>query len=187
MTNTVTYYLRYDLDENRNVIIQNESFDYMITDIMNKSCGLKLTLIDRFGIVNSKTDDIVNEFVHDCKERDENRYCPYLYDDDYEMFPIVLKNFISGLLKVLKTPYEGDFDVFNSKTVFRVDIPSEYVSDEKREEFLGLGPDYLIAQFSQNVIVENVLPAFYLNLFNRGKLSEKSLDTNLRKYKIGLH
>ena len=77
MVNTVTYYLRYDIDDDRNVIIQNESFNDMITDIMNRSCDLKLTLIDRFGMANSKTDDIVNEFVNDCRKKDDNRYCPY--------------------------------------------------------------------------------------------------------------
>ena len=188
MVNSVTYYLRYDLDDDHNIIIQNESFDDMITDIMNRSCGLKLTLIDRFGIANSKTDDIVNEFVNDCRQRDDNRYCPYSYNDNYEKFPVVLKSFISGLLKIMISPFEGEFDVFNSKTYFRVNISSEYVSEENKEEFLGLGPDDLFAQpLPQKVIIENILPVFYLNLYNTDMLSEKSRYTDLRKYRIGIH
>ncbi len=188
MVNTVTYFLHYDLDDDKNVVIGNESFDDMITAVMNMPCGLKLTLIDRFGIANSKMDDIVNEFVNDCRQRDDNRYCPYPYNDGFGSFPAVLKSFIGGLLEVTRRSFAGDFDVFNSQTLFRVKIPAEYLSAEKIEEFLALGPDDLFAQpFPHRVFVENILPAYYLDLYAAGKLSEKSGDTDLRKYKIGLH
>ena len=189
MTNTIIYYLQYELDENGKVIIKNELFDEMLADIMNRQCELKLTLIDPFGIANSKIDDIVNEFIRDCKDKDSGRYCPYDHHDDYFFFPSVFKSFVEGLIEAPKLSYMDNFDVFNNQAgiYFKAYIPDEYVSEHKKEEFLALGPDDLMAAFPQEVMIRYILPRFYYCLYSMDRLSEKSDDTNLLKYKTGLH
>ena len=190
MINIVTYHLRYDLDSNHNVIIQNESFDDMMTVMMNRRGEIKITLVDRFGIANSKIDDIVNEFIKDCRQKDGHRYCPYVYNDRFAQFSSVLKSFIGGLIKEVNSVHVREFEVFNRKETvrFKVDIPDEYVTEEKREEFIGLGANDLFAEpFSSKVILENVMPAFYVSLYDTNRLSDKSDETNLFMFKIGLN
>lgn len=190
MINTVTYYLHYDIDDNQNIIIKNELFEEMLINIMNRYCELKITLIDRFGIANSKMDDIINEFVKDCKQNDRHRYCPYMFNDDFIQFPAMLKSFTEGLIKEFNTIHARNFEVFNNKAriYFKVSMPDEYISEEKKEEYLSLGANELFAEtISNKVIVENVLPAFYNYLYKENRLSDKSDETNLFMYKIGLN
>ncbi len=188
MTNTTTYYLHYDIDGKGKVVIQNESFDDMLISIMKKPFELKLTMIDRFGIANSKLDDIINEFIKDYRQKGHHSF-PFKSNDGFKSFPDIFKKFVNGLIDSMHNPYSGDFDVLNrtAKISFRVDIPGEYVTQEKREEFKALGPDYLIAQsYPEVVYYESILPAFYLALYKIDRLSDKTDATDLIKYEIGL-
>ena len=189
MVNRVTYYLHYDLDDNHNVIIKNELFDEWLVDIMNKSCELNIILIDRFGIANSKTDDIVNEFVKDCKSKDRNRYCPYPYNDGFNQFPELLIRFISNLIREMTFKGVHDFDVIQrySGESFGISVPDDLVLEEKREELLAYGPDDLFAILSIGNVFNCVVAAFYLWLYRTDRLYDKSDETNLLKFKIGLH
>ena len=187
--NRVTYYLHYDMDNDRNVVIKNEYFKEMLVDLMNRPCELNVILIDRFGISNSKTDDIVNEFIKDCKERDGSRYCPYPYNDGFKHFPELLTMFIGNLFRVLNSWSVAVFDVFRrqSEGYFVVTVPEGFLSKEKEDEFTALGANDLFAEFSFEDVFNYVTPSFYLWLYNTDMLYDKSDKTNLLKFKIGLH
>ncbi len=187
--NVVTYYLHWKFDEDL-VVIENKDFDRHISSMMEGKVNLNIVLIDEFGVSNSKIDDIANQFIKDCQNRNGDRFCPYLFSDtDYHNFPACFRIFLANLFRALRNEsYEYDFEVFVKRTTgdyFRVSIPATYVPEAKFKEFLIMGPDGLFAQFHPEIIFDYVLPKFYLYMFDTDRLGSDVKEANLLNYNIG--
>ncbi len=193
MKNLVTFYLHWEYDSSDNVIIQNKNLDACLIKALVYKQNVKFVFIDENGISNSKLDLIVTEFVKDCQSDNKNRYNPYLNKKDYSLFPDAFKGFVTNLFKIAfkKDNMSGGkpFLVFlrkNANNYFEVNLPTQLVSKEEEERWKALGPDDLFASFSPSVIFEYILPRFYLFLFESDKLEDKTEQTNLLHYLIGL-
>ena len=103
----------------------------------------------------------------------------------------MIKDFIMTSVEVLKRKIDGYvfndeyiiFEIFLGYDYFRINVKRDVISKEKYEEYMVLGPDYLVG--NDLAYLKEVLPAFYSYLYeNDGFTNDKIND--LSKYKIGL-
>ena len=78
--------------------------------------------------------------------------------------------------------------IFNKDLSCIVYIPKTFIDKELYNEYLFLGPDFLLGAkgITDSVLFQCVLPAFYFNLV-REDLTTHEEYTKLQNYQIGLH
>lgn len=185
MKNKKTYIVKIDWEKKE---ILDEKFELIIEGFTQTGVDYQLQLIDINNVMDLHINTIVNEFIKHCKMEDNKK-------------PIVvnirlLKAFIVNLLKLFsisQSTIVSQQDVENNYPVdiiapnrmsFRVNIPKKYLSD-RYDEMIAMGADWLMGSFDDNVLIDYVLPSFYLFLF-KNDLFEDEKCIDLAKYKFGL-
>ena len=183
MKNEKTYVVKISCKDAK---ILDENFDSIMDYLIGLNTITRLYLIDETNVVDLHINTIVNKYISDCKLDANTR--PLAVDGKK------VGQFIINLLKYIQTagnfytPPEDTiaFDIINSKRqYFYVYIPNKYFSKDKYDDLFNLGPDYISAKLSGDIIFEYVLPAFYIFLFKNDLLDDPK-SNNLSNYMIGL-
>jgi hypothetical protein len=198
--NALTCYVRWDLDESGKLIIENEDFESRVEEALAKGNELTFTFVNRkTGFADSMVDAIVNQFVKDCQNEDPKRYHPYTVKPGYEEFGAVFLAFLNNLFrhlaqrgKTILAPEKdnfADFDIFpvNRKGRFDVSVPFNLWDRSRQRGSIVFGPDNLFRVFSEKVIFEYILPAYYVFLFETNRLGRVTSETNLSLYIANFH
>ncbi len=146
-----------------------------------------LGVFDGF-VINSIFNKSINTFLHDIMEDN------HLFNKIYKKKNLAdfLKLFIQNMFNNIDT-YENleEIDVFiNTQDMkqfnTKVYIPKTIINEKKHEEFLVLGPDYLIGQLEPETIFNYILAPLYVNLAKNDLIDNKEFR-KLASYQIGLH
>ena len=119
--------------------------------------------------------------------RKEIRY--YITDFTYNNLHKLLANIILYYWNQSKlNEYCYKFDIFNKDLSCIVYIPKTFIDKELYNEYLFLGPDFLLGAkgITDSVLFQCVLPAFYFNLVKEDLTTHEEY-TKLQNYQIGLH
>ena len=144
-------------------------------------------LFDGF-IIDYNFSNALNTFLKDISKEDNLFY--YVFESkEYVKY---IKKFIVNILNSsvkLRNWFEEDLHLMEAflynKFYFRFTLPQTIITQEKYEEFRGLGPDYLIGTLHPEEIFEYLVPHLYAELSSEGLLDHEELK-DLGKYKIGL-
>lgn len=187
MKNKKTYIVKIDWEKKE---ILDEKFELIIEGFTQTGVDYQLQLIDINNVMDLRINTIVNEFIKHCKMADNKK--PIVVNIRF------LKVFIVNLLKLFSSSQspmvllsqqeiENNFPVdiiAPNRMSFRVNIPKQYLSG-RYDEMIAMGPDWLMGSFDDNVLIDYVMPSFYLFLF-KNDLFEDEKCIDLAKYKFGL-
>ena len=76
------------------------------------------------------------------------------------------------------------FDIVKGYDYFKINVRRDCITKEKYNEFIALGPDYLMG--NRLAYLKEVVPAFYSFLYVNDALYNEKMN-DLKKYQIGLH
>lgn len=191
-----------ELPDNFNSIIfelarysRRKSFNSNLSDCYK----YELIFVDEDNLIESRLNFLAEWYIKEClKDRHERNFAVTFNSDfvrDPQYFLNCLRNFINYSYKAILIEdckiYQNNpedmhlFDVLLSNNYIKVFIPKDLVSKEAYEEYIGLGPDYLMGAFYPNAIEEYILPHYLMFLLLNDKLDEE--EYNLKDARIGLH
>ena len=168
------------------------NLDFILDDIqrgnrINESFIFEIIALFDGCIIDKNISNILTTFVNDMMSED------YFFYEKENTINESVKEFILNLSNAIGCDLyhndnyyqmEGFYQFSRHHVLFY--IPKELISDNKYNEYLGLGPDYMIGSFHPNVIFKYFIPYLYLDLAEINLLDDKELK-DLSNYKVGLH
>jgi hypothetical protein len=147
-------------------------------------------LFDGF-VVNEFFNAIFNTFLKDVMKQDSMFYSAF--NGEYAVNNI--KGFIVDLFAALNRNIdECQMEAFirtkvfggNKQFNFKFYLPKTIMTDEKFDNFLHMGPDYILGQLAPIQIMQYVLPPLYIALAEANALDKDELK-NFGSYQMGLN
>lgn len=190
------YILKFDTAKIENF---DANFDLAINDIqhMQWKHGAEFDfeivgLFDGF-IVNEFFNGIFNAFLKDVLKKDSIFHSIVVKGDMANN----VKTFIVNLFASLNGGYDKDdcqMDAFmwtkafgdRRQFDFKFYLPKTIMTEEKFDNFLQMGPDYILGQLTPIEIFQHVLAPLYIELAKADALDKDELK-NLGAYQMGLH
>lgn len=189
------YILKFDTAEIENF---DTNFDLAINDIkhMKQRHGDKFDfeivgLFDRF-IINEFFNGIFNTFLKDVLKKESIFHSIVTRGDMANN----VKEFIVNLFASLNGGYDNDYcqmDAFmwtkafgdRRQFDFKFYLPKTIMTEEKFDNFLNMGPDYILGQLTTIEIFQHVLAPLYVALAETDALDEDELK-KFGSYQMGL-
>ena len=190
------YIIKFDTENIKNF---DSNLDLAFVDIkeMKWKHGEKFDfeivgLFDGF-VINEFFNAILNTLLKDVMKEDSMFYS--VFNGEYAINNI--KGFIVDLFAVLNEKQNIDdcqMDAFmwtkvfgdNRQFNFKFYLPKTIMTDEKFDNFLHMGPDYILGQLSPIEILQHVLAPLYIALAKANALNKDELK-NFGSYQMGLH
>ena len=166
--------------------------------IKKKECDYHIIITDQNGIIDEDLNEIVRQFIK-MSLKGEVIGIPKL--TTVVTFTGCVKDFICRLIAAIIKYETGDYyrddtnlmDLIAPKStrsveyLFKIDLPEKIISDDDIEEYIALGPDYLISpKLSPSTIYEYIVPTFFIFLSEYQGFDDPELNC-LDQYKIGAH
>lgn len=190
------YILKFDTEKIENF---DANFDLAINDIkhMKQRHGDKFDfeivgLFDGF-IINEFFNGIFNTFLKDVLKKDSIFHSIVTRGDMANN----VKAFIVNLFASLNSGYDNDYcrmdafiwtKAFGDRRRFGFDfyLPKTIMTEEKFDNFLNMGPDYMLGQLTPIEIFQHVLAPLYVELAKADALDKDELK-NFGAYQMGLN
>ena len=188
MKDTRIYNVNIDI---KNAKILDENFESQLQTFINNKMfdkyNFKLVFIDN-NIISEKFNWAVNKFVEEFMKEEGPFANPSGGAKLIERFITGLCNLKNGNLK--SGPDTVSIEVFHTKDryknkYFRVYFPKGIISEERYNNLMVLGPDWIFGEFSYDVLMDYVYPALFWFLYEEDEMNnEEYLD--FKKYMFGL-
>lgn len=190
MNNKPVYTFRVDYETCK---ILDKDFASFMDHCLESGVDFEVNVTDANGMGYIPVNMAINLYIKDCRKDKNDRCMANPYSDEY--FGTYVKAFIEDFLVYYFRRFETmndwtnyyQFVVFKGGFTCRVFVPSSYISKDLYDEYLGLGPDYLMGAkgMNTNVLFHYVLPAYYCNLIY-DDLYENEEYLKLHEYQVGL-
>ncbi len=182
--------------KNNDLKYLDSNIDFILNDIQNekrRNDEFDFEIVSLFDgcVIDNTFSLIINTFVKDMMI--DGTYYNIYYKKG--QLTTITKEFIINLLDTKnRSVYYYDYDnyyqmegfYYKSQHYILFFLPKELMSDDKYNEYLGLGPDFMIGQLNQNVIFKYFIPYLYLDLAEENLLDNNEFK-DITKYKVGLH
>ena len=151
-----------------------------------------INIIDQNGITDSAINEIAERYFTSCTDKND-KTCPILYTEDASVFCHYAKLFLQDLftfcfrdrgLPADDEHYKMDVLKTNAWS-FRASIPKKLIPDDRYNNLMALGPDYLSSVLSPEDIFRYVVPQFFFSLCEGDKFDDPAVS-HLNSYMIGL-
>lgn len=163
------------LDDIQRETRRNESFEFEIIALFDEC------------IITKKITNIVDTFIKDMMTKDYFFYYKNNKINNYvKEFILNLNSAKSHNLYYDDNYYQMEGFYLFSRHHILFYIPKKFISENKYNEYLGLGPDYMLAAFTPDIIFKYFIPYLYLDLYESNLLNDKE-HKDLAKYQVGLH
>ncbi len=189
MDNVPVYTIHIDLEECK---VLDEDFVFLVDTCLKKDINFEISLADKNNVGFLRLNTAINMFIKDCYKELKDRCIANPYRDEH--LGDIVKEFIEYFILYFwhqdELQHSGKyykFEVFKGGYVFKAYIPISYIDKELFNEYIGLGPDYLMGAkgITNEALFRYILPAFYYNLIYDDLTDNEEL-LKLQDYMIGL-
>lgn len=174
------------IDWSKQKVLNDERLDLIVSDFIARNVDFELVLIDAENyIIDSNINVIVNKYIADCKK--EKKPLAVKYNNISLFIVNTMKHNAAAGWFIKPDEKDVSFKVIapDGKS-FCVDIPKRYISDDRYQDLMNLGPDYIEGGLSTDVIFNYVLAPFYWFLYKCDLLNAEDYN-DLCNYKFGLN